>query len=282
MKDDLISILIPCFNAEQFLVDCLEALINQSYQNIEVIIVNDGSTDNSENIIDSYVTKFKDKRKKLIKLNQKNQGQAVAINNALKIANGDYLMWQDADDFYEKDAVKMLHDYLLKNEKFDFVRGNVAYRSEKNIKKIISIGKSKFPKKTNIFDLYLFEKDSYCFPGIFMVRALFFDKCVKNRCIYTSRAGQNWQLILPLAYNGKCGYLDKVVYNYRIVDNSHFHVVKSKKELLLRCDKHEDLLIHVIKDINQMPRIIKKNYIFRIKLKYKIKKLKIVIKSLFR
>ena len=69
MGKKLVSILIPCYNAEKYLDDCLNAILNQSYDNIELIIVNDGSTDNSEKIIDSYYKKFNNFSKKLIKIN---------------------------------------------------------------------------------------------------------------------------------------------------------------------------------------------------------------------
>ena len=83
MKNGLVSIIIPCYNASKYLNKCLDSLLNQTYKNIEVIIVNDGSTDESKLIIESYIDKFSKKKKKLIIINQDNAGHAVAVNNAL-------------------------------------------------------------------------------------------------------------------------------------------------------------------------------------------------------
>ncbi|MWW92883.1 glycosyltransferase family 2 protein, partial [Francisella tularensis] len=83
----LISIIIPIYNTQQYLSRCLESVINQTYKNLEIILINDGSTDNSLSICQKY--KSKDSR--IVLLNQQNSGQALARNNALDIAKGDYI-----------------------------------------------------------------------------------------------------------------------------------------------------------------------------------------------
>ena len=261
---ELVSVVIPCYNAEKYLHECLGALLNQTYPNLEVIIVNDGSIDESEKIIDEFIPKFEEKGKKLIKLNQENGGQAAAVNNGLKYVTGKYLMWQDADDYYELDAVEKLYNFLQEHPEYDFARGNVAFRNENEMDKIDHMGKSKYPDETNIFEFYMFDIDAYCFPGIFMARMEHFDRCIKNREIYKSRGGQNWQLILPMAYNGKCGYFDTLIYNYRIVATSHSHSVKKKEDLLKRCDVHQDILFTVLSGIDNLPEEEFEKYKLRI------------------
>lgn len=279
MKDELISIVIPCYNASEFLDDCLKSILNQTYENIELIIVNDGSTDNSEEIIDSYKKKFDKKKINLIKINQENQGQAVACEEALKHVSGKYLYWQDTDDVLEKDGLEKLHNYLVKHKDCQLVRGKVSYRNEKAFNKISYIGESKDPKNTNIFDAYLFETDAYCFVGIFMVRMDWFDQCNPNRYLYNSRGGQNYQLLLPITYKGKCGYLDEVVYRYRIRDNSHFHSVTETNKKLERCDIHQKIILETFKLIKFDSFREKFSYIRRIKKKYKDRKKEIKMYS---
>ena len=102
MDEELISVIVPVYNVEKFLRYSLESVINQSYKNLEIIIVNDGSTDESKNICKEY--EEKDKRVKLI--NQKNQGLSAARNAGLNIATGKYVGFIDSDDiislkFYE-------------------------------------------------------------------------------------------------------------------------------------------------------------------------------------
>lgn len=89
-----ISVIVPIYNTEKYLRNCLDSIINQTYQNLEIILVDDGSTDNSGVIIDDYAKK--DKRIKVI--HQKNQGQSTARNNGLKIATGDFVSFVDSDD----------------------------------------------------------------------------------------------------------------------------------------------------------------------------------------
>ena len=279
MNDELISIVIPCYNAEAFLDDCLKAILNQTYKNIELIIVNDGSTDNSEKIIDSYKDKFEKKKIKFIKINQQNQGQAVACYNGLKYVTGKYLYWQDTDDVLEKDGLEKLRSYLVKHKDCDLVRGKVSYRNEKTFNKTLYIGESKNPKNTNIFDAYLFETDAYCFVGIFMVRMDWFDKCNPKRKIYKSRGGQNYQLLLPITYKGKCGYLDEVVYRYRIREDSHYHSVTETKKKIKRCDIHKKIILNTFKIIKFDSSKEKRDYIRRIKKKYKDRKKEIKMYS---
>ena len=90
-----ISIIIPVFNAEKYLARCLDSVLNQTLKDVEIILVNDGSIDNSAVICDEYAQR--DNRIKVI--HQKNQGVSVARNNALSIANGDYIGFVDSDDY---------------------------------------------------------------------------------------------------------------------------------------------------------------------------------------
>lgn len=125
MNEELISIIIPVYNSEKYIERCIESVINQTYKNIEVVVVNDGSRDKSESIIREYLKK--DKRIKLI--NQKNSGVSSARNNGIINAKGKYLTFIDSDDYYELDAIERLYD-IMKNSEYDLVRGN--YRIVKN------------------------------------------------------------------------------------------------------------------------------------------------------
>lgn len=89
-----ITIIVPVFNSANYLIPCLDSIINQTYQNLEIILVNDGSTDNSPKIIQDYHRK--DSR--IIIINQKNQGLSGARNSGLKHATGDYVTFVDSDD----------------------------------------------------------------------------------------------------------------------------------------------------------------------------------------
>lgn len=98
----LISIVIPCYNQENFIWRCLNSLINQTYKNIEIICIDDWSKDKSLNIINEY----KNKDKRIVFISQKNQWAGVARNNWIKIANWDYITFIDSDDALELDAIE--------------------------------------------------------------------------------------------------------------------------------------------------------------------------------
>lgn len=100
----LISIIVPVYNAEKFLNKCIESVINQSYKSIELILINDGSTDNSEMICNKFA--LSDKRIKVFL--QKNSGPAAARNSGIRNAKGDFIFFLDADDVIEKNAIEIL------------------------------------------------------------------------------------------------------------------------------------------------------------------------------
>ena len=107
-KTIMVSVIVPIYNVEEYLEECLESIRNQTYTNIEVILVNDGSTDGSREICESYCEK--DIRFRLI--NQENQGQSVARNRGFKESIGQYIMFVDSDDVVNTDVLEVLLTYM--------------------------------------------------------------------------------------------------------------------------------------------------------------------------
>ena len=103
-----ISVILPVFNGEKYIEKAIKSVLNQSLKDFELIIVNDGSTDKTLSIINS----FDDSR--ITVINQSNQGPGTSRNNALKIACGDYIMFLDADDWFSDDALKLAYSEALK------------------------------------------------------------------------------------------------------------------------------------------------------------------------
>ena len=104
----MISVIVPVYNVEEYLEECLESIKNQTYTNIEVILVNDGSTDGSREICERFCQK--DSRFKLI--NQENQGQSVARNRVVKESAGEFIMFVDSDDVIKKNVLEVLLPYM--------------------------------------------------------------------------------------------------------------------------------------------------------------------------
>lgn len=107
-----ISIIVPVYNSQKYLEACLESLIQQSYENYEVILVNDGSTDNSLDIC----SHFSDKSEKVIVINQENSGVSCARNKGLEKATGEYVMFVDADDWIDTKMLSQLSKQVRETE----------------------------------------------------------------------------------------------------------------------------------------------------------------------
>lgn len=110
MKNDLISVIVPVFNVEKYLCECLDSIINQSYKNIEIILVDDGSTDDSGKICERY--RHKDNR--ITVLHKSNEGLSSARNKGLEKARGEYIQFIDSDDYIDTDTIEIMHDIVCK------------------------------------------------------------------------------------------------------------------------------------------------------------------------
>lgn len=111
MNNELISIIIPVYNVEKYLCECLDSVINQTYKNLEIILVDDGSTDNSGSICDKYHKK--DNRIKVI--HKMNGGVSSARNYGLNVATGKYINFIDPDDWVENNFIECLYSYANKD-----------------------------------------------------------------------------------------------------------------------------------------------------------------------
>lgn len=126
---DKISIVIPVYNVEKYLKEALESIINQTYKNLEILLVDDGSKDSSGIICDEYAEK--DNRVKVF--HQENKGLSGARNTALSNATGKYIMFIDSDDTFELNACEKMYNAIEKH-KADFVIGNYIYIDEDGTK----------------------------------------------------------------------------------------------------------------------------------------------------
>ena len=115
-----ISIIVPIYNSCNEIRKCLEKLVRQSLNEIEIILINDGSTDSSQEICKEYAKKYSN----IVYISQGNQGVSVARNMGIQSAKGTYIMFCDSDDYYEENAAELLYR-ATDEEKYDFVIGGV-------------------------------------------------------------------------------------------------------------------------------------------------------------
>lgn len=125
-KYPLISIVVPIYNAEKNLKNCIDSLLNQTYKNIEIILVNDGSKDNSGKICDAY--KNSDSRIKII--HKKNGGVSDARNSGIQIATGEYITFADSDDYVSEDYIEYMYNMLREtNTKLAICKVKIVWKN---------------------------------------------------------------------------------------------------------------------------------------------------------
>lgn len=145
--ENQISIIVPVYNSQRYLSRCLDSLVNQTYGNIEILLINDGSTDNSLSIIREYAEEYPQIRF----FTQENRGVGAARNIGLKNAIGEYIMFCDSDDTFEP---SMCEDMLLtmQNEHVDMVMCNI-YIHKKNGSYVAKVGSYEFAFKDGKYRL---------------------------------------------------------------------------------------------------------------------------------
>ena len=115
-----VSVIIPAYNKFEFTIEAIESVLNQSYKNIEIIVVDDGSTDNTSDIKEIF-------KEKIIYKLKKNGGACSARNLGMKICTGDFIAHLDCDDIYTKDKIKNSINYLINNRAYGFIYTNVFF-----------------------------------------------------------------------------------------------------------------------------------------------------------
>lgn len=140
-----VSIIVPVYNVEKYLKKCLESLVNQTLKDIEIIVVNDGSPDNSQKIIDEYKRKYSN-IKSFIKTNG---GLSDARNFGIEKAIGEYIAFVDSDDYVQLDMFKTMYS-KAKEKDYDVVVCDVNYVYEKNSKQVSSLIENDITSKQEI------------------------------------------------------------------------------------------------------------------------------------
>lgn len=129
--DIFLSIIIPVYNVEQYLKDCLSSILNQNFQQYEIILIDDGSTDNSGKICDEYASSYKN----IITIHQVNQGVSSARNKGVSLAKGKYIHFIDADDTIDPDTYIKNIPILQTNTNIDFLSFPINFHREDKIER---------------------------------------------------------------------------------------------------------------------------------------------------
>ena len=188
----LVSVIIPTFNSKKFIRECIDSVLNQTYKNIEIIVVDDGSNDNTEDYVRNYF-----KLNNFFYFKKNNGGPASARNFGIKTTKGDFICFLDADDVWLPDKIKVQLDFLIK-ENMDF-----CYTRRSDFLSEDGVNNS----RVNFFKAYSGS----------VLRKLFWNNFITNSSVMMSRKVVE-----------KCGFLKEDKYLFAIEDYEYWLRVASK------------------------------------------------------
>ena len=246
--NQLISLIVPFYNCEKYIEECIKSLINQDYDNIEIILINDGSTDLSREIAKRYAQK--DNRIRLIE--QENSGVSVARNKGLELSNGKYIAFIDADDFIEKDYTSYLYNLIISNNadisnsigirKFD--KSGKEKKTEEQMDNITVLNGTKATEELLYYNIGVSPFNKLISKDLIKKNKIKFDESIAY--------GEDFIFNIDCFLNSNIVALgDKIIYNYR-VDNENSAMTKLKPRLIKDNIKVQEIIKNKIKgkDIN--------------------------------
>ncbi len=211
----MISIILPTYNGGKYIRKSIQSCLNQTHQDIELIIINDCSTDNTKNIVSS----FNDKRIVYIE-NEKNLGIAESLNKGFANSKGDYLTWTSDDNYYKENAIQeMLND--INGYDFVYANFNIIDENDKFQKEIIVGNPHSLNFKNRIGACFLYTKEVYQKIGDFRKEHLY---------------AEDYEYWLRVRKEFKMKRINKNLYSYRL--HSESLTGKNKKKKIAKAAYH--------------------------------------------
>lgn len=249
MKEIKVSIIIPVFNGERYLKDCMESLINQTLNDIEIICVDDGSTDRSLDILKEYQSR--DDRVKLLS-NPRNMGQPTSRNKGIMMAVGKYIQFVDADDYIEKQTTEELFKYSEeKNADMCYMGMDFHQEAGLDIKAVPGGISGHYPgvyEGKELIGILTENKEFFYYTWSVFYRTSFLKE---HGLLYRELVcGQGGNFIPRcLCEANRVIISDKKYYHYRVHNASITHTEKAQKELLMgKIMRYVDILHYFSND----------------------------------
>lgn len=264
----LVSIITPCYNGASYVHRYIESVLNQTYSKMEFIFVNDGSTDETENIVLSYKQEFERKGIKFVYIRQRNGGASNAVNAGLKVFTGDYLTWPDSDDWMMPDCIEKKVKYLEEHQDVGIVACKIGIISEKNEDYIESYLTFQEYRDSWAFERLLLVDRIFTAPIGFMVRTSMLLDVIPTRHIFDkNKDGQNWQILLPIAFRYPCAYIDVHLGYYLVRENSVSHDNGTFYKSVSKERRRQEILENVLDSVD-MPEVQRQYYLRKVKMHY--------------
>ena len=248
MENPIISVLVPCYNTSKYLAKCIESILNQTYKNLELILLSDGSTDGSNDIMREYAQK--DDRIKVIE--RENKGIAISRNELIENAKGEYLMYVDSDDTISEFMLEDMYNALKKNEA-DLAMCPAFIVHEDTNKDELSIDRNA-PQEiiTGIQALYnmIALGDFYHYP----VAKLYSRKSLNNIVFPPNRVYEDSATVFKIYYNvDKAVVLTQPYYYYLVGRNDSIttkkYSMKNLKDNYLAIKERYDFLTEKVPEL---------------------------------
>ena len=218
--NDLISIIVPIYNVEKYINKCIESIINQTYKNLEIILVDDGSPDDCPTICDEY----KEKDDRIIVIHKKNGGLSDARNVGIENASGKYICFVDSDDYIEYNYVEVLYSNIIKyNVKISCAAYRQVFEVDNHIKDI--------PIKENIKINYINSLKELVNESVgnFAWNKIYDINLFNDLRFPLGRKMEDLGIMYKLFEKAEYIYVDsRVIYNYVQRENSILHNIDSK------------------------------------------------------
>ena len=281
-KQKLVSVLTPAYNAGRFINRLLDSVLMQTYPDIEMFVIDDGSTDNTKNVVMEYIPLFEKKGYSLNYVYQENSGQSVAIDKGLKLIDGEYLTWPASDDYYaSKEAIAKMVSRLEKaSQEFAMVRTQERLIDEVTGNEICIKGLYAHEEEPSSMFLDCLLGNIYFMPGGYMIRTSTFWE-VNGKDIYTEKdAGQNWQIFLPILYHNRCLTIKEPLYDVVIRAASHSRgQYEGFKRTLVKIASYERTIINTLDNIKAMGDEERVHYKKIVERQYASRRLKLAIEN---
>ncbi len=238
------SFIVPVYNSQDYLERCINSIINQSEADIEIICVNDGSVDNSLEILNKFSAK--DSRIKLI--SRENRGAGASRNDGIKAATGEYIAFVDSDDYIEKDFAKLCYDCAINNNAQSVHINNIEYwpngaishidtleeykkrGGSENLKYNTFINYKEFRNSLMIFDQAPWKR---IYERSFLIsNNIFFPETIRPQ-------GEDLPFSLAIKINADVFYLDKILYHHNVRSDSISQNINNRfpiKEIIEACN----------------------------------------------
>lgn len=246
MRANLVSVLTPVYNGESYISRLLDSILNQTYPQIEMILADDGSSDATVEIANSYIPKFESKGYSLTVISAAHKNASAAINAGLPYVNGEYLVWPDGDDELLPDSIEARVSFLESHPEYHCVRSIMEYVSNETGAPMEG-GEPLGDLNNETLFWDIMERRSFVCCGCYMFETERFFQIYPDKKIMESDIGQNFQMLLPYLFKYRCPTIRQKLYRVYVRPESYSHRVMTEADKIIDQFNSEQLIDEILR-----------------------------------